>query len=634
MKKLSKLRLIANLLVVVIVVTSFGVVSAQEEPFKDVVNYYPINSWAKETAEKYDLVFLENNTRECKRYEIAKILYYILDLKPSKNDVEFTDLSDLDSETKAIINSVAEAKIIAGYGNGEFKPNNNVTRAEFVSMIDRAGILKTKDKKEDINFSDIQNHWAKQSIMSVTNTGIINGKGVDIFCPDDSITPQEIFVILDRIVNIKCITEDNLIYAMQNTFKCKQYTKQEQYIVEVIYNNYDEVLNFMEYAFPYKKEYDYKNGNEMLNYEDFHMMTSYLMSLNADFNPSSYYYSYAKEMYDNMGWTISTEKKSDKDYYTMYDMLHIILDLEVTAQLDLIGMGTGYFKNVNVHYSNKNTFTDEQVNLLNRYIGTPKNTLLVDNDMYFPFDAPVTKYMFNYFIMHMCQNYDAYPIDELVTEVTGESNEYELDPNKQPYNYYEYPYIIKGIPLELYEKPYFDERFPIKCNPAECYFQYKKTMKQIIKDSYQYYNTILNVDYRTINLDTFKSNLNEVMDGIPDGDIEAYVNYVKENEIILEGKGIIVPGTATIVEMFLHAKAYVSFKIVSAKKMENLLFGDMSFQLNQPVEYLQTDYELYPSVYIPGVVGFFNGKLHTFYTLKYQTVLEGIKIGYGDYKLP
>ena len=86
--------------------------------------------------------------------------------------------------------------------------------------------------------------------------------------------------------------------------------------------------------------------------------------------------------------------------------------------------------------------------------------------------------------------------------------------------------------------------------------------------------------------------------------------------------------------MFLHAKAYVSFKIVSAKKMENLLFGDMSFQLNQPVEYLQTDYELYPSVYIPGVVGFFNGKLHTFYTLKYQTVLEGIKIGYGDYKLP
>ncbi len=629
MKKLSKLRLIANLLVVIMVVTSFGMVSAQEDQLADVINYYPYNSWAKEIGEKYDLIFLENNTRECKRYEIAKILYYILDLKPTKSNVEFTDLETIDSELKQIINSVAEVKIITGYGNGEFKPNNNVTRAEFVSMIDRAGILTSKDKKVGVNFSDIQNHWAKESIMTVTNTGIINGKGKNLFCPDDSITPQEILVIIDRMVNINAITSEILVSTMKNTFSCKQYTKEEQYLVEVIYSKYDEVQNFMKYAFPFKQHYDYANDYELVTYEDIHKVSYYMMSKNKIVYNSGE----TKTIFDNMGKSVLLEKRSKENYYTIMDLLHILLDLEESSGLSGRGYKSVYSENVKINYSNSNEFTEEQQIVFKSFLGSNINNLLEDNNMYFPLNIPVTKYIFNYFIMNMYYSYWSYDLSGILRDFEGVIPQIEIDSAKLPYNYYEYPYIIQGVPKQLYEQPYFN--YNSDYTPLECYGQFAAEMTDLSWSSYMsYYNTILNVDYRTIDKQTFKSGISWITAYVSDEDIDEYIQYVKDNEIILEGQGIIIPGTQLLQKGFWHAKAIVKFKVVSAKNMENLLFGDLYGSLEQNVQYTQKEYELYPVVQIATIPYYIEGKIINYYKIMYQTLLEGIKGDYGDYKLP
>ena len=70
-----------------------------------------------------------------------------------------------------------------------------------------------------------------------------------MFYPDDGITPQEILVIMDRMVTANYISSDNLISAITNTFKIKQYNEKEKYIVEIMYSEYDKVQTFMKASF-------------------------------------------------------------------------------------------------------------------------------------------------------------------------------------------------------------------------------------------------------------------------------------------------------------------------------------------------------------------------------------------------
>lgn len=66
-------------LTVLMLFTSINVVVKAEEnvDWSDVQRYYPFSSWAVDTGIKYKVIFLENNRRETKRYEVANILCLI-----------------------------------------------------------------------------------------------------------------------------------------------------------------------------------------------------------------------------------------------------------------------------------------------------------------------------------------------------------------------------------------------------------------------------------------------------------------------------------------------------------------------------------------------------------------------------
>ena len=65
------------------------------------------------------------------------------------------------------ITKMVGEKVIAGYPDGTFKPDNSITRAEFVSILNNVfGLTKSSGKV----FSDTKTHWAKISIdIAVTN---------------------------------------------------------------------------------------------------------------------------------------------------------------------------------------------------------------------------------------------------------------------------------------------------------------------------------------------------------------------------------------------------------------------------------------------------------------------------------
>ena len=632
MKKIFKNRMFSSIMAAIMMLLNLGVVEASTNDYMDIINYYPYSSWAVEIGEKYDLIFLEDNTRDCKRYEIASILYHILGLEFEKNN-KFNDLNDVNDNVKNKINSVASANIINGYEDGRFMPNNNVTRAEFITMLDRADILRSQNGINSKSFSDIKDHWAKESIERIASIGVISGKGNDMFYPDHGITPQEILVIMDRIVNLKCITADELLVSMQNTFKCKTYGDKEKYIVEVMYNKFDEVQSFMKYAFPYKHYYNYNEWkNRFATYEEIQYITYFMMSYNSNLLDSGE----TRELFDNIGKTILAQKISQGENFTIRDLLYAITALETITDVKMYGYGFNSFNKIpDINYSNKNEFNVNDNELFRKILGITGCTLISNNNMYFPLDAPVTKYMLNYFAMKLEETYNSYH----KTLNFGMSNfdifpiEYETDISKLPANYYEYPYIIKGVPKEAYERPYlYNSVYQVRL-PIECYGDYSQIMGIVGSYATNYYNTILNVDYRTIDEKEFAQKVKTSLYYVSDEDIEKYVQYVKENQIILEGNGTIIPGTLFSVDVAPRMRAMLKFKVVSAKEMKNLLFGDIQVRLGFDVEYTQDEYILYPDVTIyRAKLGYSDSE--KIYKIDYDSVILGIYWDKSVHQLP
>ncbi len=60
------------------------------------------------------------------------------------------------------------ADIVTGYEDGTFRPENNVTRAEAVTMINRL-IGRVPAKNSTASFKDISDHWAKAQINAAAN---------------------------------------------------------------------------------------------------------------------------------------------------------------------------------------------------------------------------------------------------------------------------------------------------------------------------------------------------------------------------------------------------------------------------------------------------------------------------------
>jgi len=91
------------------------------------------------------------------------------------------------------IQKMFDAGIISGYPDGSFKPDNNISRAEFSSLIVNAFKLETKPGKV---FDDTANHWARDIVATVNAYGIVGGYGANKFGPDDPLTREQMAVMV------------------------------------------------------------------------------------------------------------------------------------------------------------------------------------------------------------------------------------------------------------------------------------------------------------------------------------------------------------------------------------------------------------------------------------------------------
>lgn len=101
---------------------------------------------------------------------------------------------------QATIQKLADAGIVAGRPDGTFRPNDNISRAEFASLIVNAFKLEAKTGKI---FSDTANHWAKDSIATANANGVVSGYGYgDKFGPDDPITREQMAIMIVKAAKL------------------------------------------------------------------------------------------------------------------------------------------------------------------------------------------------------------------------------------------------------------------------------------------------------------------------------------------------------------------------------------------------------------------------------------------------
>lgn len=96
------------------------------------------------------------------------------------------------------LEALIQAGILTGYSDGTFRPDEDITRAEIVTVLSR---LTDYVQATHIYFSDISSNWAAASINAFAAAGIVNGKTETEFAPHASASRAEACAILIRLID-------------------------------------------------------------------------------------------------------------------------------------------------------------------------------------------------------------------------------------------------------------------------------------------------------------------------------------------------------------------------------------------------------------------------------------------------
>ncbi len=148
------------------------------------------------------------------RAEVAAIFFRLLedDVRDANytRQNKFTDVSN-DAWYCSAVSTLSAMGIISGYPDATFRPNASITRAEFAAIATRFDV---NGDKTPASFNDIAGHWAKDEIAVAANNGWVNGYEDGSFRPQNKITRAETMSLVNRVLNRKPETAEDLLENM------------------------------------------------------------------------------------------------------------------------------------------------------------------------------------------------------------------------------------------------------------------------------------------------------------------------------------------------------------------------------------------------------------------------------------
>ncbi len=156
------------------------------------------------------------------REEVATIFFRLLTEEAGEAlNREIAPYSDVEATkwSSTAIATLSNGNYITGYEDGTFKPDQSITRAEFATIAAR---FSGDTNGGGVELNDIAGHWAENYIKVCTANGWIVGYEDGSFKPDQPITRAEAMAIVNRMLNraidaesIKAVADD-IYYFVDN----------------------------------------------------------------------------------------------------------------------------------------------------------------------------------------------------------------------------------------------------------------------------------------------------------------------------------------------------------------------------------------------------------------------------------
>lgn len=110
----------------------------------------------------------------------------------------FPDVANASLWYNNAVSTAAKAGLLKGKEDGKFYPTANITRAEFATIAARF----TSDEEVTAKpFPDTVGHWAEQDIIRAVQAGWIKGNSDGTFRPNDPITRAEAMTLVNRMLD-------------------------------------------------------------------------------------------------------------------------------------------------------------------------------------------------------------------------------------------------------------------------------------------------------------------------------------------------------------------------------------------------------------------------------------------------
>ena len=127
-------------------------------------------------------------------------------------EVHFKDIENHKNKDEIIF--LAQRGIIEGKTKERFDPDGELTRAEFMTLIQRLLGLKSKEDKT-LPFKDVKvDSWYYEYVKAAFDNGIIEGTSPTTFKPNDKVTREQMVAIIIRILEDK-----ELIHTLESVDK-------------------------------------------------------------------------------------------------------------------------------------------------------------------------------------------------------------------------------------------------------------------------------------------------------------------------------------------------------------------------------------------------------------------------------
>ena len=138
--------------------------------------------------------------RPITRAEVAAIFYRIL-RDDGREEIWTTKCSYSDVPAQSWYTSqvatLTNGGILAGYKDGTFRPQQYITRAEFATI---AALFFHAPEVEDDAFTDISDSWARDYINRAAKLGLVSGYEDGTFRPQNQITRAEVMEIINNVL--------------------------------------------------------------------------------------------------------------------------------------------------------------------------------------------------------------------------------------------------------------------------------------------------------------------------------------------------------------------------------------------------------------------------------------------------